>query len=138
MYLLRRTGDYSLAEDLLQETFTRCLKHYRQADVGLLYTIARNAQIDYYRRSAKRQTRALEEVAQSPAQEQSLSDCEEVDRVLAAMLRLPDAERELLSFVAADDLSYAEIADIVGISLANLKVRVHRARQNLRELLREE
>ena len=57
--------------------------------------------------------------------------------VLSAMALLEEDEREILSLTAGEDLSYAEIALLVGISEANVKVKVHRARLKLKKLLKE-
>ena len=56
-YLMRMTGDYELSNDMMQESFTRYLEHYRDKPQGvsLLYAIARNALFDHLRKQ-KRQT----------------------------------------------------------------------------------
>ena len=63
-YLIRNTGDYYLAGDILQESFTRYLEKYgsRRPSPALLYTIARNALIDGYRKQG-RDTPLFEEPA---------------------------------------------------------------------------
>jgi RNA polymerase sigma-70 factor (ECF subfamily) len=60
---------------------------------------------------------------------------EEYRQVLVAMRHLEDDERDLLSLVVSSELSYRELADIIGISEANIKVKVHRARKKLRAYL---
>jgi RNA polymerase sigma-70 factor (ECF subfamily) len=60
---------------------------------------------------------------------------DEYRRVLSAMDALESDERDILALVISSDLSYREIASIAGISEANVKVRVHRARLNLKEIL---
>ena len=57
--------------------------------------------------------------------------------VLSAMASLEKDEREILSLAAGGDLSYAEIASLAGISEANVKVKVHRARLKLRKIIKE-
>ena len=49
---MRSTGDYHLSSDILQESFTRYLEKYGEEELSttLLYTIARNAVIDGYRK----------------------------------------------------------------------------------------
>jgi RNA polymerase sigma-70 factor (ECF subfamily) len=61
----------------------------------------------------------------------------EYRRVLSAMETLAEDEREILVLAAGDDLSYREIASLVGISEVNVKVKVHRARLKLRKTLKE-
>ena len=56
-------------------------------------------------------------------------------QVLAAMRHLEDDERDLLSLVVSSELSYRELAEIMGFSEANVKVKIHRARKKLRTYL---
>ena len=137
-YLFRLSGDVQLAEDILQETFERCLRHYRVEDVraALLYKIARNALIDVRRRKRLHLV-AEREAGQAAGQEQALLDKQAAARMAVALARLNEADREVLAYAAAGDLSYAEIAGLLSLSLANLKVKIHRARLRLRELLKE-
>ena len=51
------------------------------------------------------------------------------------MRRLEDDERDLLSLVVSSELSYREIGEIAGLSEANVKVKIHRARKKLRTFL---
>ncbi|MRR14576.1 hypothetical protein EG833_03940, partial [archaeon] len=59
-------------------------------------------------------------------------------RVLRGMKELNEEDRDILSMVAGGDLSYGEISSVLGISVANIKVRVHRARLRLRQYLEGE
>ena len=60
---------------------------------------------------------------------------DEYRRVLAAMRYITDDERDLLSLVVSSELSYHDIAQMTGLSEANVKVKIHRARQRLRTIL---
>ena len=50
-YLLRRTGDYALAADIMQESFARYFERYasREHTAALLFTISRTVLTDFYR-----------------------------------------------------------------------------------------
>ncbi|OPZ60679.1 MAG: RNA polymerase sigma factor SigM [Deltaproteobacteria bacterium ADurb.Bin510] len=137
-YLYRLSGDVQLAEDLLQETFERCLRHYAPKDVrpALLYKIARNALIDARRRRCLHLVGEREGFEPAP-QERALAAKQAVAGLEAALARLEALDREALAFAAAGELSYAEIAGLLGLSEASLKVRIHRARLKLRELMKE-
>ncbi len=63
---------------------------------------------------------------------------DEYQRVLAAMRHLEDDERDLLSLVVSSEMPYRELAQITGISEANVKVKIHRARKKLRAYLKAE
>ena len=130
------TGDYHLACDLVQESFTRYLKNYNSINNRtLLYTIARNAALDTIR---KRKTEFLdtgEYEDQSNNPESQVIDRQAFNRILKAIGQLETSNRELISLVANADLTYREIGSILNISEANVKVRVHRARMKLRKIL---
>ena len=139
-YLIRMTGDGSLANDIMQETFARHLEHYGQdnREIPLLYGIARNLFTDELRR--RKHEGAGEKGDEEPSldQDHHLMVRSEYRRVLSAMKLLDKDEREILVLAAGEDLSYKEIASLVGISEVNVKVKVHRARLKLREKLKEE
>lgn len=136
-YLMRMTGDYELSRDIMQEAFTRHLERYgaEGPQVPLLYTIARNALFDVMRRKGK--SEALDERPHPVPEDQEHTFLvrEEYRRVMTALDRLEEREREVLSLAASGELSYREIASIAGTSEGNVKVRVHRARMRLRDIL---
>ena len=137
-YLMRSTGDYYLADDILQESFTRYLEKYGKEgpNTALLYTIARNAVIDGHRRQG-RDTPLLDEPEFSqPNPEMQMLVREDYRRVMAAMQELAPEERDVLALVVSSDLSYREIARITDTSEGNVKVRVHRARVKLRKMMK--
>jgi len=138
-YLLRMTGDYELSCDLMQESFTRCLESYGRNGFkpSLLFTIARNAVYDHSRRSRvqNRFDRQHRQVPSHPEECHLLR--EEYRRVLEAIQQLAPDEKDLLSLAATSMYSYRQIAQQVGISEANVKVKIHRSRIKLRKLLDE-
>ena len=69
--------------------------------------------------------------------EQSALHMEEYQRVRESVDNLPETDREILS-LAVGGLAYKEIASILGISETNVKVKIHRARMKLRQMLRNE
>jgi RNA polymerase sigma-70 factor (ECF subfamily) len=139
-YLMRLTGDYSLAGDIMQETFARHLEHYGKdnREIPLLYGIARNLFTDEWRRRKHFADGEMEGDEPSLDQEHHLMVRSEYRRVLSAMDLLDAEEREILVLVAGNDLSYREIASLIGTSEANVKVKVHRARLKLRKTLKED
>ena len=138
-YLMRCTGDYHLAGDILQESFTRYLERYgdEEQSVSLLYRIGRNLVFDNARAKSGKTFETEERLAADGDHERDFMVKEEYRRVLDAMRRLEDSERDVLALAANGELSYRQIASISGISEGNVKVRVHRARLKLRKILRE-
>ena len=139
-YLMRCSGDYHLACDIMQESFARMLQRYTadRLTPQLLFTIGRNLVRDAQRERARNQGTPSAPETLSPDPEHALVVREEYRRVLAAMQRLEADERDLLALVVSSELCYRELAHITGLSEANIKVKVHRARKKLRTLLKTE
>jgi RNA polymerase sigma-70 factor (ECF subfamily) len=136
-YILKRTGNPSLAADLAQESFVKYIGTYGQSSPtsALLYTIGRNLITDHFRR--QRPEEPLEEHHQlaGMTQEEKVILREETRLVLQAMEQLDVADAKLLRLVAGSNLSYKEISRITHLSEANVKVRIHRARMQLKNIL---
>ena len=134
---MRSTGDYYLASDIMQESFTRCLERYGKdsQSAALLYTIGRNLIYDNARKQ-KRNTQ-LQSGRNNPVDdhEHYLMVREQYRQVLSAMQSLEADERDILALTVSSQLSYREISSITGISEANVKVKVHRARTKLRQII---
>ena len=133
-YLIRLTGDYQLSIDAMQESFTRLLSRYgkKEQSVALLFTIARNVVMDDARKN--KQNRHIKNNPPNDGcdPENMLLIREAYRNVLTAMQKLDKTERDILSLAVSSELSYQDIADIVGISPANVRVKVHRARMKLK------
>ncbi len=136
-YLLRMTGDYDLSRDIMQESFTRCLEHYggRIEKAALLYRIARNLVVDNVHRNARSEPLGDLQAQDPVSMDHQLLVREEYREVLAALQALDFEDRELLSLVSGQSLSYQEIAAVMDTTENNIKVRVHRARKRLRSEL---
>jgi RNA polymerase sigma-70 factor (ECF subfamily) len=136
---MRSTGNYYLAGDIMQESFTRYLEKYgtKVKNTTLLYTIARNAVVDGYRKRERDAPLFDEPEFSQPNPEAQMLVREDYRRVLAAIQELAPEERDVLSLVVSSDLSYREVARIIGTSEGNVKVRVHRARVKLRKLMKQ-
>ena len=136
-YIMRMTGDYYLASDIMQESFTRYFDRYAKqtSNVSLLFTIARNALFDQLR--VRERNRRLEKdlIDGSGSQEYDLMVKQEYRQVIKAMQELKKNERDILALAISDGLAYRDIASIVGISVENVKVKVHRTRLKLKKIL---
>ncbi|MGD9366138.1 MAG: RNA polymerase sigma factor [Desulfobacteraceae bacterium] len=136
-YLLRLTGDYDLSRDIMQESFARCLGRYgdRIIHIALLYKVARNLVLDHKRKSGRNEPLGQHQPADQTDIEHQVLVQEHYRKVLAALKSLSFQDRELLSLVANESLSYREIALIMGTTENSIKVRVHRARKRLRDAM---
>ena len=138
-FLVYRTGDRTLAEDVLADTFERVLRARRRFDPRKasektwIYTIALNCLRDRARRSAA-EGRALERLdppeAVSPA-----GAVEERDSVARALEALSGEERDAIALRFGGDLTVPEIAKLTGERLTTVEGRVYRALRKLRDEL---
>jgi len=132
------TGDRAASEDLVQEVFVRILKYRRSYRPGTafrpwLYKIARNAHVDQARRRRPELEFQPEMVPPAPHHDQAAASEQEA-LLHRALLELPEAKREVLLLSRFQGLPYGEIAELTGCQVAAVKVRVHRALQELREI----
>ena len=141
----RRLGDEQLAADAVQESLLRALTSDRKLSdedniVAWFYRILRNVLTDLHRRSAT-QTRALERFAAESAIASEVDDAE-LENTACACFRnlLPTLRPDYARVLELSDLHGQPadaVAEQVGISKNNLKVRLHRARRQLRERLEQ-
>lgn len=139
-FLSRTTGDSAAAEDLVQEVFVRILKYRHTFDPDArfetwLFRIARNARTDHFRKrppSTAPVDEALELAAREPGPGARLEQAVDVRQLERALGQLPDEPRELLVLARYHGMPYDRIADLLGIEVGAVKVRVHRAMKQLR------
>jgi RNA polymerase sigma factor (sigma-70 family) len=138
-FVVYRTGDRVLAEDIVADTFERALRARRRFDrrrgkeKTWLYSIALNLVRDHARR-ALIQARALERTGGSAAAAPAEHDeVEARDAVERAMRVLSDEERESIALRFGADLTVPEIANLLGEKLTTVEGRVYRALRKLRD-----
>ncbi|MCB9638609.1 MAG: RNA polymerase sigma factor [Myxococcales bacterium] len=158
-FILRSVHSMELAEELMQDVFMRVIQnaqsYTKQAKFTTwLYTIARNICIDSYRRQKHRVMLSLHQSGkgraeeEGPTLEQSLEDAEarersedkaffrEVHQSLEIGLDgLPPEQREVFLLREVSNLSYKEIADVVGTLENTVKSRMRYALEHLRRHL---
>ena len=140
-YLSRISGDRQIADDLLQESYYRLLKttavfeseNHRR---NYLYRIATNLVRDT-RRAARPIFDEGVEVADVAAPDPS-ADLESRADVRRALGRLKPRERAMLWLAYANGSSHAEIADVLGVKAASIKLLLFRARRKLAVTLRRQ
>jgi RNA polymerase sigma factor (sigma-70 family) len=139
----RRLGDDALAADAVQESLYRALRSDREfaaenSALAWFYTILRNVLTDLHRRRASEQ-RGLQRFAEEAATE---ADEREVEQLACACFKgiLPTLRPEYAQVLQLADLEgkpAEQVAEQLGVSKNNLKVRLHRARRQLRERLEQ-
>lgn len=137
-FLVFRCGDSEVSKDMMQESFTR---HYQYSinkpalSPALLFTIARNALVDYQRHENK--FTLIQDYAPQHSQdiEADIIAKEEYQTVTVAFKKLPREDQEIMMLLVAG-LPYKQIGEILELSESNTKVRIHRARVRLRDILK--
>jgi len=132
------------AEDITSSVFLKVwsyLIEYTEKEIesfsGLVYRIARNAVIDFYRQRARRQECALENNLNLPIEDKGYKMVEvdqEVEQLMEVIKKLKQEYQEILLLKYVDELSTNEIADILGKSKTSVRVTLHRAMKKLKEL----
>jgi RNA polymerase sigma factor (sigma-70 family) len=140
-FLCRMTGDRAAAEDMVQDVFMRMLKYrasYR--DDGRfetwMFRIARNARADYFRvRAAEQHVPAdgVDPPADVPGPARLLEQDEEAVLIRRALLLLREDRRELIILTRYRGMKHDAIAELLGIEVGTVKVRIHRAMRELRD-----
>lgn len=144
-YCVRMTGQRSAAEDLVQDVFMKMLKYkatFRDDSelVPWMFGIGRNACLAHLRRTSDDRVpdrrlsheRDVEAVPHEPPEDPENGDQHEIVR--RALQRLPVERREVLVLSRYEFKSYEEIAVLLDCSVGAVKVRVHRAMKQLREI----
>lgn len=156
-YVLRFVHDPAQAEDVLQDTFLRVIKasaNYEQQSkfTTWLYTIARNLCVDAARRGKHRRAQSLDAPLDDDEKGATLLDVTadkkgQVDRAVIGkqlgeriqeeVARLVEEQREVFVMREVLNLSFKEIADVVGVSENTVKSRMRYALEKLRDALDE-
>ena len=144
-YVLRLTGDRSLAEDLTQEVFLRVFQglpsfSLRSRFTTWLFQVAKNRVLDELRALERRPRAvvALEDIPPLEVVDAPVERAEAIDAVWRAVESLnPDLKMALLLRDIVG-LSYAEIAETLEITLATVKWRIYKAREEVQLALHRE
>lgn len=143
-FFLKLTFDKAVSEDLTQNLFYRILKYRQSYQAGngsfksWVYGMARNMHIDHYKQEKKMPGRFKNEAEAGgetawAGNGQTYTE-EHYEQLDLALARLHPEQREILVLSRYHGLKYEEIARIKEISVPALKVQVHRAIKQLRNL----
>ena len=144
-YFLGRVSDPELARDLVQETFLRVWRRLSEVEPlpdgqqrAWIFTVARNLAIDSYRTGAARraaedalrhQATTRETTVAGPHAQAELS--ERLAQLEAAIGRLPEDQRVILSMTTAGGLTSREIGEALGEPPGTIRYRLSQARKQL-------
>jgi RNA polymerase sigma-70 factor (ECF subfamily) len=144
-YIYYRTGNHQDAEDLTARTFFRALKHIgRYRDRGApfsayLYRIAHNLVANWHRDTKRKQVLPFDELITSAVRREEppavTEDRETQERLLRAVRCLPADRQQLLILKYVEQMTNAEIAQVMGRTEGAVKSLYHRTLMVLREEL---
>jgi RNA polymerase sigma-70 factor (ECF subfamily) len=136
-FCVSQVPDAGAAEDLTHHTFVRAFVAYGRVGPDLasarawLLAIARNLCADHHRRGARwrRVAPRLAEPSPGPGDVEAAAERRgDLRRVTAALARFRERDRQLIGLRVAADLSYREIAEVLGTTEAVAKVATQRGR----------
>ena len=138
------SGDAALADDLVQDCVERALNKSHLYDPARplrtwLYAVLRNLFISGLRRQSRSVVvKTVDDLMEGedavpPGQEDRLS----ASLVAEALNRLPPQQREVIVLVGLEEMSYRDVAEIVGVPIGTVMSRLSRAREALRNILEE-
>ena len=140
-FLARMAMDRMLAEDLTQNVFLRIIRYRSSYREGLkfqswIYQVARNVFSDHYQANKNRFSNFVdvEKVEDHMADQNEIEEMDEKEKLLhRSLAKLSEEQRELLVLTRFQHMKYEEVAAIMDTTVANIKVKVHRAILKLRE-----
>lgn len=143
-YFMHRVLDPEEAEDLAHDVLVRLFRRGAIHDIGALryyvFETAHSVFIDWTRRNKVRARRAhqpIDEDIPDPAVfacDRVLQSKEEVRRVTASLLQLPERTRTIFILRRLEGMKHGEIATSLGVSLSTVEKHVHRAAAHLQEM----
>ena len=144
-YIFYRTGNTQDAEDLTAKVFFRAMSHIgNYVDKGVpfqawLYRIAHNLVANWHRDQGRRKIIALDDYVarslKSDAPDRLSEELEEQRQLMEAVRRLPEDRQQLLLLKFIEQMSNAEIGEIMGRTEGAIKSLYHRTLLALREEL---
>lgn len=144
-YARKRLGT-TAGEEILAQTFLTAFERRARFDATYesarpwLLGIATNI-IRHHLREEREHLRALARISQEPPME-AADDISRLDaqrmrpQLIAALLTLPESDRETFLLLVLGELTYEETASALGIPIGTVRSRIHRARSRLREQVR--
>ena len=144
----RKTGDFHVAEEITQDTFLKAYQNLSmlkepQKFAGWLYVIATN-DCKMWRRKNRLSTQSLEDTSSAELEKTAYSgyiiaENEQVametqrEVVKKLLAKLQESDRTVITLYYLGEMSYEEISEFLGVSVAAIKNRLYRARNRLKE-----
>ncbi|MFW5782557.1 MAG: RNA polymerase sigma factor [Candidatus Muiribacteriaceae bacterium] len=145
IFLYRLSFNEAVSEEILQQTFLKAFRYLNTCDPekGLknwLYRIARNCYYDHFRKEKKFQLVNLDDMkfflsSDEISTEDKAISRNELKKVIKILYELPPKYSEVMILRYVEDKTYEEIATILDLPEGTVKIRIHRARKKLKEIV---
>ena len=140
-YLSRILGDRALADDLAQESYYRFLRATLKSDdaayqKAYLFRIATNLARDHWRRLPRQKPGEAADPDTLSADDRTADRVQQSSDLARVLKALQPRERELLWLAYAEGASHNEIAEVMGLRAASVRLLLFRARRKMLELFR--
>ena len=148
-YLLKRTCDSTLADELVSDTFLRCFQHLKDYDPERgafstwLFRIAQNAMNKRYGSREFTSETAWDETfdpagPDSETPEQQALSAERSEELRRAIKKLPERQQKILEMTYWLEMKSNEVAEVLGMAPSSVRVALKQARDSLRKVLSED
>jgi len=142
-FIYFKVSDQEKAHELTNEVFMKAFRYLKNNEShkienfqALLYKIARNLVIDFYR--TRRQNVSLEAVSEIVSKEdvsKRIDDKLNIEKVAKAVKQLPEDYREIIILRFIDGLSFSEISHSTGKSLGSCRMLVYRGIKKIKNII---
>ena len=144
-YFLRMTYDKALSDDLTQDVFERIIKYRKTYRKEFrfgpwLFRVAHNVRMDHYRSQKKKKVEGIapDTLRLSENTLEAGIEKRQMERDIESALRqLKPAHREVLLLTRYQKMKYREVAELLQVTESTIKVRVHRAVQELSDVYKK-
>ena len=139
-YARALTGDYTAAEDLVQDTLERAWKRIGLWRLGSdlrawLFTIMHNLYVNQLKANSRKLGQPPEQATLDLSVRPTQEDRLELRDLNKALRRLSNEQREVLLLVGLEQMSYEEVAKVLGIPIGTVMSRLSRGRDQLRAMM---
>ena len=135
-FALKHLRNEMSAKDIVQDTFTKVWIKHEEVSYdkvkSYLFTTAYHAIVDWVKKEKRSgDIEYVEETAKTP-----ISTFDVQDVLTTALNKLPETQKSLVLLRDYEGYNYAEIGEIMGLSEAQVKVYIFRARKALKEYIK--
>jgi RNA polymerase sigma-70 factor (ECF subfamily) len=141
-YMYCASESWADADDMTQDCYLRALRGWRQFDgrasrQAWLFAIARRTRADWFRQKKRESVAATSENLQRLSQVRERPDAGKIEKVWGAVRNLKAEHSQVIHMRFAAGLSYAEIAQAIGVPIGTVRSRLHRGLKDIREKIGE-